>query len=344
MSLHKKFKLDIDIPRNIKNNEKYKEISRRFQYALIEYYTNYNIEKNTLNTHIKCRNLNYFIDNLRDEFNEHVAPLIKNRKRRRKKKSLWDEEVEEKILNKLQEETGNSCARNPTPYNKEIRILRKEMEDYCDEREVLKGELHKMNILEEEKCNKFRSWTIEYLVNFWNDHFWRKYITYKAMIEPFEIDPICSVITLFDNVFNCKDDDGIRFHLPARIRDNYPLTKRYVPKKKLEPENNTDKIALEDTTPKPYVEISYDENSTREVPQLGESPEIPDTVFYPEMPKSIQSTSTNVKGNKDPVVINEYKALFLLFLLLLLFLILFLLLLLFKLFHEVPREVHQSMQ
>ncbi|VUZ99287.1 STP1 protein, partial [Plasmodium vivax] len=239
MSCGNKFKLNIKVPHEVRTNEKYKEILQRLRYALVEYCTNYKIEKNTLNTHVKCRNLNYFIDNLRDEFNEHVAPLIKNRKRRRKKKSLWDEEVEEKILNKLQEETGNSCARNPTPYNKEIRILRKEMEDYCDERDVLKGELHKMNILEEEKCNKFRSWTIEYLVNFWNDHFWRKYITYKAMIEPFEIDPICSVITLFDNVFNCKDDDGIRFHLPARIRDNYPLTKRYVPKKKLEPENNT---------------------------------------------------------------------------------------------------------
>ncbi|VUZ99288.1 STP1 protein [Plasmodium vivax] len=223
MSLHKKFKLDIDIPRNIKNNEKYKEISRRFQYALIEYYTNYNIEKNTLNTHIKCRNLNYFIDNLRDEFNEHVAPLIKNRKRRRKKKSLWDEEVEEKILNKLQEETGNSCPRNPIHYNKEIRILRKEMEDYCDERDVLKGELYSMNISKKERCNKFRSWTIEYLVNFWNDYFWRKYITYKAMIEPFVIDNMCSVITLFDNTFNCENDDGIRFHLPARIRDKYPI-------------------------------------------------------------------------------------------------------------------------
>ncbi|CAG9480245.1 unnamed protein product [Plasmodium vivax] len=341
MSFQNKFKLNIRVPPKVRNNEKYKEISRRFQYALVEFCTNYNIEQNTVVTHVKCRNLNYFIDNLRDEFVELVDSLTKPKK---SGKTLWEEEVEKKILNKLREETENTCARNPTHYNKEIRILRKEMEDYCDEREVLKGELHKMNILEEEKCNKFRSWTIEYLVNFWNDHFWRKYITYKAMIEPFEIDPICSVITLFDNVFNCKDDDGIRFHLPARIRDNYPLTKRYVPKKKLEPENNTDKIALEDTTPKPYVEISYDENSTREVPQLGESPEIPDTVFYPEMPKSIQSTSTNVKGNKDPVVINEYKALFLLFLLLLLFLILFLLLLLFKLFHEVPREVHQSMQ
>ncbi|KMZ76995.1 hypothetical protein PVIIG_05384, partial [Plasmodium vivax India VII] len=304
MSCGNKFKLNIKVPHEVRTNEKYKQISRRFHYALVEYCTNYNIEQNTVVTHVKCRNLNYFIDNLRDEFVELVDSLTKHKKRG---KTLWDEEVEDKILKKLQKETKNSCARNPTHYNKEIRILRKEMEDYCDERDVLTGELHKMNISEKERCNKFRSWTIEYLVNFWNDHFWRKYITYKAMIEPFVIDNMCSVITLFDNTFNCKDDDGIRFHLPARIRDNYPLTKRYVPKKKLEPENNTDKIALEDTTPKPYVETSYNENSTEDIPEVGKSPEIPDTVFYPNITESIQITSPKAKGKKDPVGINEYK-------------------------------------
>ncbi|SCA83451.1 Pvstp1, putative, partial [Plasmodium vivax] len=299
------FKLNIKVPNEVKTNEKYKEISQRFQYALVEYCTNYKIEKNTFNTHVKCRNLNYFIDNLRDEFVELVDSLTKPKKRG---KILWDKEVEKKILNNLQEKTKNSCPRNPIHYNKEIRILRKEMEDYCDERDVLTGELNSRGISEKEKCDKFRSWTIEYLVNFWNDYFWRKYITYKAMIKPFDIDDNCSVITLFDNKFNCENDGDFRLHLPARIRDNYPLTKRYVPKKKLEPENNTDKIALEDTTPKPYVETSYNENSTREVPQLGKSPEIPDTVFYPNIPTNIQSTSPKVKSKQDPPGRNEYKS------------------------------------
>ncbi|SCA81983.1 hypothetical protein, conserved, partial [Plasmodium vivax] len=285
------FKLNIKVPNEVKTNEKYKEISQRFQYALVEYCTNYKIEKNTFNTHVKCRNLNYLIDNLRDEFNEHVAPLItKRRRRKKKKKSLWDEEVEDKILNKLQKETENSCARNPTHYNKEIRILRKEMEDYCDERDELKGELHKMYVLDEVKCYKFREWTIEYLVNFWNDHFWRKYITYKALVEPFQINSDCSVITLFDNTFNCENDGDFRLHLPAHIRNNYPTKKIYIPKKKIEPKITTDKIALEDKTPKSYVETSYNENSTKDVPEVGESPEIPDTVFYSKMPKNIQST------------------------------------------------------
>ncbi|SCA81900.1 Pvstp1, putative, partial [Plasmodium vivax] len=281
------FKLNIKVPHEVKNNEKYKQISRRFHYALVEYCENYTIEQDTVVTHVKCRNLNYFIDNLRDEFIELVDRLKKPPKIG---KILWDKEVEVKILNKLQKETGDSCPRNPTHYNKEIRILRKEMEDYCDERDELKGELHKMTISDEEKCNKFREWTIEYLVNFWNDHFWRKYITYKAMIEPFKIDPICSVITLFDNVFNCKDDGDFRLHLPARIRDNYPITKRKIFKKKIEPKITTDKIALEDKTPKSYVETSYNENSTREVPELGKSPEITDTVFYPNISTGIQST------------------------------------------------------
>ncbi|SCA60361.1 hypothetical protein, conserved [Plasmodium vivax] len=165
------------------------------------------------------------------------------------------------------------------------------MEDYCDERDVLIGELSSMNIPEKEKCNRFRSWTLEYLVNFWNDHFWRKYITYKALIEPFDINYMCRVITLFDNTFNCEDDDGIRFHLPARIRDKYPINKKYVPKEKLEPKNTKDTIALEDTTPKDYVQTSYNENSTEDIAEVGESPEIKDTVFYPNISTSIQSTS-----------------------------------------------------
>ncbi|SCA60203.1 Pvstp1, putative [Plasmodium vivax] len=181
------------------------------------------------------------------------------------------------------------------------------MEDYCDERDELKGELHKMNIPETEKCYKFRSWTIEYLVNFWNDHFWRKYITYKAMIEPFVIDNICSVITLFDNTFNCENDGDIRLHLPARIRDKYPINKRYFPKNNLVPSNTKDTIALEDTTPKDYVQTSYNENSTKEVLEVGKSPEIPDTVYYPNIPTNIQSTSPKVKSKQDPPGRNEYK-------------------------------------
>ncbi|CAI7721720.1 STP1 protein [Plasmodium vivax] len=304
MSFRNKFKLNINVQRNVKNNKKYKEISKRFQYALVEYHTNYTIEKNTLNTHVKCRNLNYFIDNLRDEFIELVDLL---RKPQKIGKILWDKEVEGNILSNLQKETDDSCPRNPTYYNKEIRILRKEMEDYCDERDVLKGELYSMNISKKERCNKFRSWTLEYLVNFWNDYFWRKYITYKALVEPFQINSDCSVITLFDNVFDCENDGDIRFHLPARIRDNYPKTKRKNFKKKLEPEKTEDKIALEDKTSQPYVETTYSVNSTQEVPQLGKSPEIPDTVFYPKMPKNIQSTSVKVKDKQNPVVIDEYK-------------------------------------
>ncbi|KMZ92493.1 hypothetical protein PVMG_06136, partial [Plasmodium vivax Mauritania I] len=307
MSCANKFKLNIKVPHEVKTNEKYKEILRRLRYALVEYCENYTIEQDTVVTHVKCRNLNYFIDNLRDEFNEHVAPLIKNR-RKKNKQTLWDEQVEENILKHLQKETENSCPRNPTPYNKEIRILRKEMEDYCDERDELIGELNSRGISEKEKCDKFRRWTLEYLVNFWNDHFWRKYITYKALIEPFDINNMCSVITLFDNKFNCENDGDFRLHLPAHIRNNYPTKKIYIPKEKVVPTNTNDKIALEHKTPQSYVDTTYIENSTREVPQLGKSPEIPDTVFYPNIPTNIQSTSPKVKSKQDPPGRNEYKS------------------------------------
>ncbi|KMZ76679.1 hypothetical protein PVIIG_06577, partial [Plasmodium vivax India VII] len=124
------FKFNVPISSKIKKNKKFIEISNRFRYALIEYYTTFRKYGHTTNTHRKCRGLNYFLDDLRDEFNEHIVPLLPLKKR----KNYWDREVEDKLLNNLQEKTQGSCARNPTYYNKEIRILRKEIEDYCDEK------------------------------------------------------------------------------------------------------------------------------------------------------------------------------------------------------------------
>ncbi|SCA60536.1 hypothetical protein PVC01_000081600, partial [Plasmodium vivax] len=197
MPFRNKFKLNIKVPRNVRNNEKYKEISRRFQYALVEYDETFKNNSYTINTHRECRGLNYFLDDLRDEFNEHIVPLLPLKKR----KNYWDREVEDKLLNNLQEKTQGSCARNPTYYNKEIRILRKEIEDYCDEKAELVGKLNALSINEHEKCERFKYWMIDSLVYFWNDYYWRKYITYSSMIETFRIDDDYDVVTLFDSPF-----------------------------------------------------------------------------------------------------------------------------------------------
>ncbi|EDL42790.1 Pvstp1, truncated, putative, partial [Plasmodium vivax] len=303
MPLRKKFKLDIDVPHNIKTNEKYKEISQRFQYALVEYDETFKKHKYTTDTHRECRGLNYFLDDLRDEFNEHIVPLWSPSKR----ENYWNKEVENKLLKNLQTKTGNSCARNPTHYNKEIRILRKEMEDYCDERDVLKGELHKMNILEEEKCKRFRYWMIDSLVNFWNDYYWRKYIRYSSMIEPFQIDDNCDVVTLFDSPFQCEHGRHFREHIPAHIRHNYKPNDEYVLPVNIVPTNQKDVTILQSKKITPYVEHEHKENKTYDIPELEEAPVIPDSLYFYKTSTSPNSQSIKELGKKDQTVKNEYR-------------------------------------
>ncbi|CAG9473079.1 unnamed protein product [Plasmodium vivax] len=304
MSFRNKFKSNIKVPRKVKNNKKYKEISRRFQYALVEYDETFKNNSYTINTHRECRGLNYFLDDLRDEFNEHIVPLLP----RKTKENYWNREVEEKLLKNLQTKTGNSCPRNPTYYNKEIRILRKEMEDYCDDKAELLGKLSLLNIKEYEKCERFRYWMVDSLVYFWNDYYWRKYITYRSMIEPFLIDPYCDVVTLFDSPFECKHGRTFREHIPAHIRDKYkPNDDKYVLPDNIVPKNQDDVSILQSKTKTRYVEQKYKENKNYDIPELGEAPVIPDTLYFNNISTSPNGQSIKGPGKKRKEVKNEYK-------------------------------------
>nr|CAB96701.1 Pvstp1 [Plasmodium vivax] len=285
------FKFNVPISSKIKKNKKFIEISNRFRYALIEYYTTFRKYGHTTNTHRKCRGLNYFLDDLRDEFNEHIVPLLPLKKR----KNYWDREVEDKLLNNLQEKTQGSCARNPTYYNKEIRILRKEIEDYCDEKAELVGKLYALSINEHEKCERFKYWMIDSLVYFWNDYYWRKYITYSSMIEPFRIDANYDVVTLFDSPFECKHGRTFREHIPEHIRDKYKPNDEYVLRVNIVPTNQKDVTILQSKTATSYVEQEYKENKNYDIPELGEAPIITDTLYFNNI-----STTPNSKSIKDP--------------------------------------------
>ncbi|KMZ96150.1 hypothetical protein PVNG_06505 [Plasmodium vivax North Korean] len=285
------FKFDVPISKKIKKTKKYKEISRRFRYALVEYYTTFKNHDYTTDTHRKCRGLNYFLDDLRDEFNKYIVPLLSSRTQ----KNYWDREVEDKLLKNLQEKTKGSCARNPTHYNKEIRILRKEIEDYCDERDELIGTLYSLSINEHKKCERLRYWMIDSLINFWNDYYWRKYITYRSMIKPFQFENNCDVVTLFDSPFQCEHGRHFREHIPAHIRHNYKSNDDYVPPANIVPENQDDVSILQSKTATSYVEQEYKENKNYDIPELGEAPVIPDTLYFNNI-----STSPNSQSTKDP--------------------------------------------
>ncbi|CAG9475213.1 unnamed protein product [Plasmodium vivax] len=290
------FKLDLNVPDNVKNNIKYKEISQRFQYALVEYNETFKKHDYTTDTHRKCRGLNYFLDDLRDEFNKHIVPLLSSRTQ----KNYWDREVEDKLLKNLQEKTEGSCARNPTHYNKEIRILRKEIEDYCDDKAELVGKMHALPIKEHEKCERFKYWMIDSLVYFWNDYYWRKYITYRSMIEPFRIDDNYDVVTLFDSPFQCKHSRIFREHIPAHIRHKYKTNDEYVPIANIVQKNKEDVSIIQSKKITPYVEHEHKENKTYDILQLGEAPVIPDPLYFYKI-----STSSNSQSIKDPNKKNE---------------------------------------
>ncbi|SCA60095.1 Pvstp1, putative, partial [Plasmodium vivax] len=303
MSFQNQFKLDIRVPPKVRNNAKYKEISQRFQYALVEYDETFKNNSYTINTHRECRGLNYFLDDLRDEFNKHIVPLLSSRTQ----KNYWDREVEDKLLKNLQEKTKGSCARNPTHYNKEIRILRKEIEDYCDEKAELVGRLNTLNINEHEKCERFKYWMIDSLVYFWNDYYWRKYITYSSMIETFRIDDDYDVVTLFDSPFQCEHGRHFREHIPAHIRHNYKPNDEYVLPVNIVPTNQKDVTILQSKTKTRYVEHKYEENKNYDIPELGEAPVISDSLYFYKTSTSSNSQSIKGSGKKHQANKNEYR-------------------------------------
>ncbi|KMZ95366.1 hypothetical protein PVMG_04716 [Plasmodium vivax Mauritania I] len=305
MSHTKDFELNLkNVPSEVRNNKKYKEISQRFQYALVEYNETFKNNSYTTNTHRECRGLNYFLDDLRDEFNKHIIPLLPQTER----ENYWNREVEDKLLKNLQEKTGNSCARNAIGYNKEIRILRKEIEDYCDERDELFGNLNSLSINEHKKCERFKYWMVDSLVYFWNDYYWRKYITYRSMIEPFLIDQYCDVVTLFDSPFQCERGRTFREHIPAHIRDKYkPNDDKYVLPVNIVPTNQKDVTILQSQTATSYVEHKYEENKNYDIPHLGEAPVIPDSLYFYKTSTSSNSQSIKGSGKKHQANKNEYR-------------------------------------
>ncbi|KMZ96031.1 hypothetical protein PVNG_06596, partial [Plasmodium vivax North Korean] len=297
------FKFNVSLSSEIKKTKKYKEISRRFRYALLEYYTTFEKHGYTTDTHRKCRGLNYFLDDLRDEFNKHIVPLLSPSKR----ENYWNKEVENKLLKDLQTKTGNSCARNAISYNKEIRILRKEIEDYCDERDELIGTLSSLSINEHEKCERFRYWMVDSLVYFWNDYYWRKYITYRSMIEPFQFENNCNVVTLFDSPFQCERGRTFREHIPAHIRHKYKTDDEYIPPSNIVPKNKEDVSILQSQTATSYVEQEYKENKNYDIPELGKAPVIPDSLYFYKISTSPNSQSIKDTGKKRKAVKNEYR-------------------------------------
>ncbi|KMZ77148.1 hypothetical protein PVIIG_06393 [Plasmodium vivax India VII] len=148
---------------------------------------------------------------------------------------------------------------------------------------------------------------IDSLVNFGNDYYWRKYITYRSMIEPFRIDAYYDVVTLFDSPFECEHSRIFREHIPAHIRHKYKTNDEYVPIANIVPKNQDDVSILQSQTATPYVEHKYEENKNYDIPELGEAPIITDTLYFNNISTTPNSKSIKDPGKKRKAVKNEYR-------------------------------------
>lgn len=112
------------------------------------------LANNTTNTYEKkCRDFNYFIDDVKDMFINH--DLVKSTPEILKK--VWESDIDKNLPRLMEKTTKNTCVRVAHDYEKKYRDLRKNLEDFCDEKmerlEKLKISNNYMN-----DCFDYNNW------------------------------------------------------------------------------------------------------------------------------------------------------------------------------------------
>lgn len=105
----------------------------RFRDVFVNYVedTLEELAKNTTNTYEKkCRDFNYFIDDVKDMFINH--DLVKSTPEILKK--VWESDIDKKLPRLMEKTTKNTCVRVAHDYEKKYRDLRRDLEDFCDEK------------------------------------------------------------------------------------------------------------------------------------------------------------------------------------------------------------------
>lgn len=89
------------------------------------------LANDTTNTYEKkCRDFNYFIDDVKDMFINH--DLVKSTPEILKK--VWESDIDKKLPRLMEKTTKNTCVRVAHDYEKKYRDLRRDLEDFCDEK------------------------------------------------------------------------------------------------------------------------------------------------------------------------------------------------------------------
>lgn len=105
----------------------------RFRDVFVNYVedTLEELAKNTTNTYEKkCRDFNYFIDDVKDMFINH--DLVKSTPEILKK--VWESDIDKNLPRLMEKTTKNTCVRVAHDYEKKYRDLRRDLEDFCDEK------------------------------------------------------------------------------------------------------------------------------------------------------------------------------------------------------------------
>ncbi|SPJ10019.1 surface-associated interspersed protein 8.2 (SURFIN 8.2) [Plasmodium sp. DRC-Itaito] len=100
-----------------------------------------------------CRDFNYFMDDVKDLFVN--GDLIKAPTDMLKK--IWENHVDRNLPDLMKRTTKDTCVRVQHDYEKEYRDLRKELEDYCDEKNKKLKKLRKSDNYMND-CLDYNSW------------------------------------------------------------------------------------------------------------------------------------------------------------------------------------------
>lgn len=128
----------------------------RFREVFVNYVedTLEELANNTKNTYEKkCRDFNYFMDDVKDMFINH--DLVKSTPQILKK--VWESNIDKNLPGLMEKTTKNTCVRVAHDYEKKYRDLRRDLEDFCDEKmerlEKLKISNNYMN-----DCFDYNNW------------------------------------------------------------------------------------------------------------------------------------------------------------------------------------------
>lgn len=105
----------------------------RFREVFVNYVedTLEELANDTTNTYEKkCRDFNYLMDDVKDMFINH--DLVKSTPEILKK--VWESNIDKNLPRLMEKTTKNTCVRVAHDYEKKYRDLRRDLEDFCDEK------------------------------------------------------------------------------------------------------------------------------------------------------------------------------------------------------------------